>query len=81
MKYNYLLGMSFDEFRKWFNSRFSLDVDNHFCGLSRICLSVRDFEHFVWKLVKFLNHSLSGNPRYSFVSFKFNNHIVKCYDR
>lgn len=73
---------NFEQFRRWFNARFSLSLNGKFAGLSRLLTDERLFEAFKARLCKVLNSYASGYLCHSqVISFKFHSQSVKLYDR
>lgn len=81
--YSFFSSMSFEDFRKWFNQRFSLSFDGKFVGLKRATLERYDVLcMFMAKLVKVLNYSIDGYlSRVKVLSFRLKGHTIKLYDR
>lgn len=67
---------NFNEFRKWFNSRFSLSLNGKFVGLGRL----RDWKRFAYRLYKELN-GYYCRPSRDIISMHVGRDSIKLYNR
>lgn len=81
--YNIILSLaaeSFDTFRRWFNARFKLVINNHYAGLLRINNSL--FVTFLRRLAACLDRDEKGyyfRSNRSFFKFKLGHDTIKVY--
>ena len=67
---------NFNDFRKWFNSRFSLSLNGKFAGLLRL----RDWKRFAYRLFKELN-GYYRRPSADVICMKISGQTIKLYNR
>lgn len=67
---------NFDEFRRWFNQRFSLSLTGRFVGLFRL----HNWSLFAYRLYKILNVYYC-KPADDVIKIILHNEVIKLYNR
>ena len=71
---------TFDDFRRWFNQRFSLSMNGKFFGLLRLSERGIDWKRFQYKLYKLLN-GYYRKPTDDIISIRMHGVSLKLYNR